>query len=324
MLDTMDKRLLNALQGDFPLHSEPFSKLGAELGMDADEVLDRIRRLKQSGIVRHIGPIFDARKLGYTSTLAALQLPDDRLYDAAGLISQHPGVTHNYSRNHKFNLWFTLTLPHRNDLDEEVRDLGQRVGAEAALNLPALRVFKLRTYFDATGEKGNNVQSNGHEPLTQAMELSAVEKAVTNEVQQDLPLVSRPFDQMAQHVAIDATEFVEICRSLKRRGVMRRFGGTVKHDRIGFVANAMTCWAAPKEAVGPAGNRLASFPEVSHCYERRTNEMWPYNLFAMIHGHQPQDCRKVAERVSGETGLGRYQMLSTVKEFKKARGRYPV
>ena len=315
---------LNALQRDFPLHQEPFSGLGSELEMDADEVLDRIRRLKQEGIIRHIGPIFDARKLGYTSTLAALQLPDNRLSDAAELISQHPGVTHNYSRNHKFNLWFTLTLPRRNDLDEEIQELGQYVRAEAVLNLPALRVFKLRTYFDATGEKADNVQSNGHEPLTQATELSAVEKAVTNEVQQDLPLVSSPFDQMARHVAIDAAEFVEICRSLKRRGIMRRFGGTVKHDRVGFVANAMACWAAPKETVALAGERLASFPEVSHCYERRTNELWPYNLFAMIHGHQAQDCQDVAKRVSGEMGLGGHQLLSTVKEFKKTRGRYPV
>ncbi|HEX78306.1 MAG TPA: Lrp/AsnC family transcriptional regulator [Dehalococcoidia bacterium] len=325
-LDELDKKLLNTAQGDFPLGREPFSAIGLQLGVGGDEVLRRLERLKGEGIIRHIGPILDARRLGYQSTLVAMQLPESRLDQAAQVINQHPGVSHNYARDHRFNLWFTLALPRDADLQGELQKLGHLVAAEAVLNLPALRVFKIGSYFDVAGEgriiAGDSADDSG--ALPEKMELSPAERAIINELQQDLPLIPRPFDLMAQRLGMDTAEFLELCRSLLHRGIMRRFGASIKHDRVGFLANAMACWTAPMALVNLAGRRLAALLEVSHCYERQTSPLWPYNLFAMIHGHSPGACREVADKVSRETGLDECQLLFSVKEFKKARVRYMV
>jgi DNA-binding Lrp family transcriptional regulator len=105
---------------------------------------------------------------------------------------------------------------------------------------------------------------------------------------------------------------------------MRRFGAAVNHRKAGFAANAMTCWAAPPEKVVAAGQKLASWREVSHCYERKTNPLWRYNLFAMIHAHTEEACREIAAKVSAQTGLTDYVMLFSTREFKKTRVKYLV
>lgn len=323
-LDDIEKRLLSLIQKDFPLVREPFSALGRELGIGADAVINLMSRLRAEGVIRYIGPIFDPRKLGYRSTLAAMQLPPERLDAAARLVSQHPRVSHNYARNHRFNLWFTLSVPASDDLEGQLQELGHLAGAEAALNLPALRVFKIRAYFDLLGEAEAVAGGNGDSAIPGEASLSPAERAIINELQQDLPLAVRPFDSMAERLGTGVGELLEICRSLQQRGIMRRFSAAVKHDRVGFVANAMACWMAPAPVVERAGRRLAALPEVSHCYERQTGPLWPYNLFAMIHGRSPEACQLIAEQISQESGLDNYQLLFSTKEYKKVRVRYAV
>ncbi len=123
---------------------------------------------------------------------------------------------------------------------------------------------------------------------------------------------------------MDEDYFLAQCQSLKQRGIMRRFGAAVNHRKAGFKANAMTCWVAPPEKVDAAGRKLASLKEVSHCYERKTNPLWRYNLFAMIHGHTEKACQEIASKVSEETGLTDYAMLFSTREFKKTRTKYLV
>ncbi len=152
-LDSLDKKLLEAVQKGFPLAPEPFSQLGGELNINPPDVLRRIEALKKKGIIREIGPIFDGRALGFQSTLVAMRLPHQELDGAAGTIGRHAGVSHNYARNHTFNLWFTLALPPGADLPGEIDALAARVGADATLSLPALRIFKIGVQFNL-GEEG--------------------------------------------------------------------------------------------------------------------------------------------------------------------------
>ena len=142
--------------------------------------------------------------------------------------------------------------------------------------------------------------------------------------QQDLSLIPEPFLAMAGRADMNAEQFLARCRSLQQRGIMRRFGASINHNRVGFKANAMTCWVAPPDAVDVAGRKLASLREVSHCYERKTNPLWQYNLFAMIHGHNKEACREIASKVSDEIGLNDCVMLFSTREFKKARIKYLV
>ncbi len=322
--DDVDKKLLNALQVAFPLSREPFSVLGTRLGISADEVLRRIERFKQEGVVRLIGPVLDARRLGYQSTLVAMRVEKNQLDKASQAINQHPGISHGYERENYLNFWFTLAVPPGVEVETELQKLSSMIKPEAMMELPALRLFKIGVFFDMAGD-GQQLPDSGAPAsgiLYQKADLSPTDKLVINELQQDLPLVQRPFDISSRRLGMDIDEFLTHCRSLKQRGIMRRFGASIKHHKVGFTANAMACWIAPPEVMEMAGKKAAALREVSHCYERKTGPLWPYNLFAMIHGHTREDCQVIADNVSQETGLNEYILLFSVKEFKKARVKY--
>ncbi|MFH1002775.1 MAG: Lrp/AsnC family transcriptional regulator [Chloroflexota bacterium] len=321
-LNDTDKKLLNRVQGAFPLESQPYAAIGQGLGISGDEVIDRLARLKEAGIIRQIGPVLDARRLGYRSTLVAMRLAAERLEPATRYLVEHPGVSHAYQRDHHFNLWFTLAIPPGADPEAELARLAAPMAAETVVSLPARKMFKLQAYFDVAGDGGaarpGPAQRPPHNGLTQT------DRAVINEVQQDLALVPAPFVAMAGRLAITEADLLARCRSLLERGIIRRFGAAVNHRRAGFPANAMTCWIAPPERVDAAGRALAGLREVSHCYDRQTSPQWPYNLFAMIHSQSQEACREIADEVSGRTGLGEYVMLFSTRELKKTRVRYTV
>ena len=323
-LDAIDKKLLNLTQREFPLVREPFSALGLPLDLSGEEVIRRLGGLKAKGIIRQIGPILDARSLGYQTTLVTMRIAESSLDKAAPVIVEHPGVSHCYQRDHRFNLWFTLALPGRADLQKELRKLQNSTGAEAIIELPALKVFKLRTYFDVSGEGAVPSDNNINRVTARQADLSPTNRRVINELQQDLPLIQKPFDRMSAHLDMEANEFLSHCLSLKNRGIVRGFGISVKHSSLGFAANAMVCWIAPPGVVDMAGQKLAALQEVSHCYERKTHPLWQYNLFAMIHGHTRESCQSVADRVSREHSLNDVVLLFSTREFKKVRINYAV
>ncbi len=308
-LDGLASRLLDLIQAEFPLSGEPYAELGQRLGISQDEVVKRIRQLKARGVIREIGPVLDSRRLGYQTTLVAMKVSPDYLYGASQIINQHPGISHGYEREHHFNLWFTLSMPPEADLETEIQCLSKATGAETAFSLPVLKQFKIGTHFSGGA-------------LPQPVRLSATDRLVINELQQDLPLVSAPFGEIAARLNIDLAEFLARCRSLLQRGVMRRFGASVNHREVGSRANAMACWVAPRRMVALAGQKLARLSEVSHCYERKTNPLWQYNLFAMIHAHTQEACREIADRVSQEIGLKNYVLLFSTGEIKKKRVKY--
>jgi len=324
-LDGIDQKLLSLLQAKFPLIKEPYADLGLSLGIAEEAVIGRIEQLKAKGFVRQIGPVFNAASLGYRTTLVAMRVAETRLDKAAELISKHPGVSHAYERDHHFNFWFTLAVPVTVETEAELQRLAELVKVETVFALPALRLFKLRAYFgsDGDGQSGTAAEVSS-DIISQEAQLSPTDKLIISELQQDLPLVSQPFTEMTIRLGMDEEKFLTQCRFLLSRGVMRRFGAAVNHRKAGFAYNAMTCWVAPPEKIVSAGEKLASLREVSHCYERKTNPLWQYNLFAMIHVHTEEACREIADKVSAQTGLTDYVMLFSTKEFKKARVRYLV
>ena len=145
-LEAIDRSLLDIIQTGFPLNSRPFARLGAELGLSEAEALDRMRRLKNQGLIRRLGANFDSRKLGWQSTLCGAKVPEDRLAAFTAEVNRLPGVTHNYLRRHTYNVWFTLIAPSENDITAALQELARRTGI-TALNLPARKVYKLKVDF---------------------------------------------------------------------------------------------------------------------------------------------------------------------------------
>jgi DNA-binding Lrp family transcriptional regulator len=147
--------------------------------------------------------------------------------------------------------------------------------------------------------------------------LTDIEKKVIAAIQGDIPIVARPYEVLAEAIGIPEATLIDTLRGLTDRGVIRRFGATLRHQKSGFQANAMTAWQVPEARVEAVGKIMASFRAVSHCYRRDPAEDWPYNLYTMIHGKSEADCRETARKIAAKAGLDTYQLLFSTRELKK-------
>jgi DNA-binding Lrp family transcriptional regulator len=328
-LEALDRELLNAVQWDFPLEPRPFAVLGERLGIPEAEVRERITKVKELGVLRQLSAIFDTRALGYGSALVAAQIEPDRVDEAAAVISAHPGVSHNYKRNHRYNLWYTVAVPPGDSLEEHVEVLHRQSGALVTRRLPTLKLYKIGVKLDMTGATAANAKAEvlEHErperrEHMEAPELSELEIATIRVVQEDLPLVERPFAAYGELIGTDEQTVLDLLASFKERKLMRRFAAVMNHRSAGFKANAMGVWAVPEDCLDEIGPQMAGFALVSHCYRRPTYDDWPYSIFTMVHGKNAKDCEATIAAIHEETGVDEYALLWSVKEYKKTRVRY--
>lgn len=320
MTDNFGK-ILRTIQGDIPIVKRPFREIGQALGLEEDEVLRAIKDLKESKIIRQVSPIYDTRMLGYDSALVAFKVEPERTEEVSSFVNTYPGVSHNYERTHEFNLWFTIAVPPDIDvnLEDTVKFMAERVRAHKHIILRALRVFKIGVKLDyefAKEREEISLKDLTYKPLTDE------EKSIVKVTQEEMPLVKRPFLEYARSLGMEEEELIKKLVNLKQDGVLRRISAIVYHTKVGFLSNAMSVWRVSSEAVERVGNYLASFKGVSHCYERTTGDGWSYNLFAMIHGRTEEEIWDVVKVVSEETGVRDYDLLFSVREFKKRRIKY--
>jgi DNA-binding Lrp family transcriptional regulator len=322
-LDPTDRKLLNLLQSSFPLTPAPFASIAETLGVAEEEVLERAGRLRRAGVLRRLSAIFDLYRLGYKSSLVAMAVDPARLDDAAAVISAHPGVSHNYSRDHRFNLWFVLAIPREQDFEAAVARMAQGAAADRAIVLPALRQYKLDVRYDMEEGIGN---SNGEAPDKREgpdRDLTPEEICVVRVLQQDLPIVRRPFAEGARALGVSEEDLLARAREMLDEGTMRRFAAVLRHREAGFRANGMACWVVPEYRVDKIGEELAASPRVSHCYRRPTYPPdWPYALFSMVHARSRGQCEAVVADLSRRTGISDYGVLYSTREYKKERVQY--
>jgi DNA-binding Lrp family transcriptional regulator len=328
-LSDLDRRVLTEIQAAFPISSRPYAELADRLAVAELDVFDSVRGLRVAGVIRRIGAIFDSHRLGFRSTLCAIAAPPDRVAEVAALISAYPEVTHNYERADRYSVWFTVIAESEQRIDAILREVAVATGIDDILDLPATRLFKIRVDFDLTGEREAAEAPKMTRPAeTPAVVLTSDEKALARLLQDDLSDVEAPFAALAdtllaQGVAADEAWVLERTRAWADAGVIRRFGAAIKHAKTGFTANAMGVWDCPDEAeVERVGPIMASFAEVSHCYQRPRRPTWPHDLYTMIHGRSPEECEDVAERIRAATGLPPARLLYSVREFKKSSMRY--
>jgi siroheme decarboxylase len=158
-------------------------------------------------------------------------------------------------------------------------------------------------------------------PYTPDM-LTDIEKRVIASIQGDMPIVAQPYQEIAASLRISEEELLKVLQDLTDRGVMRRFGATLRHQRSGFDANAMTAWQVAEERVEAVGAIMAAFPQVSHCYRRDPKPTWPYNLYTMIHGTSEADCIATAAEIAAKAGVAVYELLFSKQELKKTSMKY--
>src|SRR5271165_3714032 len=219
-LSDQDRELLNAVQWDFPLVVRPFAALGERLGLPEPAVRARIESVKAAGVLRQLSAIFDTRALGYDSSLVAAKIDPDRVDEAAAVISEHPGVSHNYKRNHAFNLWYTIAVPPGDSLDAHLDVLHRESGAIVTRKLPTLQLYKIGVKLDMTGNTAADAKAevSEHErperrPHMDAPVLSDLEVRAIQVVQEDLPVVERPFAAEGAAIGCSEDEVLELLRS---------------------------------------------------------------------------------------------------------------
>ena len=324
-LDERDQSLLNIIQTEFPLAPRPFAALGERLNEPEDAVLRRYARLKDERIIRQVSAIFDTRKLGYRSSLVASAVDESRVDEAADVISAHPGVSHNYRRDHEFNIWWTVAVPPGTDLRTHVNALHRLSGARSTRVLPTLKLYKIGVDLDVSDRRSMDAQSvlpAYHETPRTAEDLSDDEVGYVRQLQEDLAVEPAPFASMARRLGTSEDAVIKAAHGFIDEGLMRRYAAVLHHRRAGFGANAMSVWRVPEESTDRYGYQLAGYAAVSHCYRRPTYPDWPYALFGMIHATSKAKVEEAVASIRDRTGLDDYRLLYSTKEYKKIRVRY--
>jgi DNA-binding Lrp family transcriptional regulator len=325
-LDETDKHLLNLMQGSFPLDPRPFARVAERAGLTEAEVLERIQFLLDKRIIREITPIFDTRAFGYHSMLVAAKVDPANPHRAARFINTHPGVTHNYLRDHDFNLWFTIAVEpdSKLGLDGTLEVMAERTGAASIRQLPTLKLFKIRMDLEMEGDTdalsaaGEAVEPMELEPIA----LSEEDIATVRATQGPMPVISEPYAPAAQRLGVPTATVLERLESLRDRGGLRRVAAILYHRRAGFSANGMGVWAVPEDAILETGKRMAAFRGISHCYQRPTYPDWPYSVFTMAHGRSKEECDAILDSIAAATGITDRATLYSSTEFKKVRMLY--
>ncbi|NDB31860.1 MAG: Lrp/AsnC family transcriptional regulator [Nitrososphaeria archaeon] len=323
-MDSLDKEILNEIQWSFPLVAEPYKALAEKFHITHEEMKNRITNLKSAGVLRQLSAIFDTRRLGYKSSLVAMAILPDKLDYVANQINRHPGVSHNYERNHEYNLWFTLATPPGSDLKTEVDKFSKLPGILKVRLLPTIKLFKIGVKLDMVDDKKKEIAPTEEKKKINDIKFTPTEddKEFIRHLQKDLPVVDRPFLASANALGMTESQVFEKLQYYEEIGVMRRYAAILRHRDVGFTANGMIVWKVPEDKIEPVGEKLGAFPQISHCYQRPVYADWPYNVFSMVHCKSVAEAEDMAKDIQKHIQVDDYRILFSSREFKKTRVEY--
>lgn len=284
-MDELSRQFINRYQGGFPVEEQPFASVAADLGTDPATLTDTIQGLMDDGLLSRFGPLYDASSMGGSLTLAALSIPDERFDEVASLVNDMSEVAHNYQRKHELNMWFVIATETPELLEQTIDRI------EQAVNLPVYNFPKLQTFYLGLwlilDESGGVRTQPIPGPLKQGgMIIDELDRKIVQATQAGLPLQTAPYTEIAAACGCDTQTVLQRMQLMLDRGVIRRIGAIPNHYRLGLCGNGMSVWNVDDDRLLELGARIGRLDFVSHCYERpRHLPLWPYNLFAMIHGH---------------------------------------
>ena len=306
-LDSVDRAVVNAFQGGFPVVTEPFDPAAAALrdrGVDVsgEELLERVRRLDEAGTLTRFGALIDAGEIGGTATLVAMCAPEERFDEVAEQVNAHREVAHNYRREHPhLNMWFVVSVSDPDAVDRVLADIEAETGRET-YNLPKQREFRVEAKFPLDGPvPDGDVDCSGLGPDVEPVDrdtLTPAERDLVVEIQDGLPVTETPYADVAAGLDADPGWVRRTIKRFDAEGKVRRVGVVPNHYALGYTENGMTVWDVPDDVVDEVGPAVASLEFVTHCYERPRHEgVWPYNFFAMTHGRSEAESQRRIEEV---------------------------
>src|SRR4051812_2003891 len=250
------------MQGKFPIEPRPYARVAELADVPEDEVLRRVQHLLDERIIRQVTPIFDTRALGFASMLVAAKVDPENPHRAANVINAHPGVSHNYLRNHDFNIWFTIaTEPDSKlGLDSTLEVLAAEAGAESVRQLPTLKMFKIRMDLEMEGDTDAlATQAEAVEPAEMDPQpYGDFDIEVIRALQGDMPVVPEPYAPAAAELGVPQDKLLGHLKAMRERRLLRRVAAILFHRRAGFSANGMGVWKVPAGEELDYGRRMAA------------------------------------------------------------------
>jgi DNA-binding Lrp family transcriptional regulator len=243
---------------------------------------------------------------------------------AAKVINEHPGVSHNYLRNHDFNLWFTIAVEPDSPLGLQgtLDVLARESGATSVRQLPTLKLFKIRMDLEMEGDTQalSAAAAQASEPVElERQPYDELDIATIQALQGDMPVIAEPYAPAAQDLGVSQEALLAHLQGMQERKLLRRVAAILYHRRAGFSANGMGVWKVPEQEIMDTGKRMAAVRGISHCYERPTYPDWPYSVFTMAHGRSKQECDAILDSIADATGIQERATLYSSTEFKKIR-----
>ncbi len=323
VMPPLREALLNDWQQRLPLLSQPFEAMGRRYGCSEQVVIEQLAQAMSQGAVSRLGGVF-APGAGGAGLLCALAVPAERLEAVAALVNAVPGVNHNYEREHAYSLWFVITGPSRDWIEQQLAGLEQRCGLQA-LRLPMLRPYRINLGFDLQARGPVPVPASAVQP-SRVPPIAAGERPLAALLEQGLPMQSRPYAAWAQALAWSEPQVLATLQAWLDEGVLRRLGVIVRHHELGIASNAMCVFDVPDDAVDAHARLLAGQAGVTLCYRRQRAQGWPYNLFCMIHGREREGVRAALTAASEAAGLRSYPqaLLFSRRRFRQCGSGYFV
>ena len=313
-LSALDRAIINAFQGGFPVTRQPFEPAAAALGdhgieVTGSELCERVCELDDTGVLSRFGALVNAEAIGGAASLVAMHAPAERFDEVVETVNDFTEVAHNYEREHPhLNVWFVVSVADHPDPDKDGDDRVEEVLAEIeaatgqeTYNLPKLQEFHVGAKFLVDGPiPDGDVDLSGLAPAVDPSGRSTLtpdERDLVVEIQGGLPITETPYADVAAAIDADVEWVLETIERFRREGKVRRVGVIPNHYALGYTENGMTVWDVPEDVLDEVGPVVADLEFVTHCYERpRHAGVWEYNFFAMTHGRtEAESERRVAQ-----------------------------
>jgi len=313
--DPAELTLVDRWQHDFPLVDKPFEVVGRSAALNESETIRIFRRLREVGVISRIGAVVRPNTVG-TSTLAALRVPPEHLEQVAAIVSRERLVTHNYERAHTLNLWFVIAGTDASAIAATIQRIRHKTGLDV-IDLPMLRAYHLGLGFPLGPTRPQRREAAS---LRGNYRSDPRDRSILAAIEDGLPLVEQPYRAVAEKLDLDQAEIIDRLDHLTRAGIVTRFGCVVRHDKLGYNANAMAVWDVADDMVDSVAASFTRNPNVTLCYRRpRRLPHWPYNLFCMVHAKSRDDAYAVIDEINlqADTGLNKQAVLFSTRCFKQ-------
>jgi len=315
-----DCALVDRGQGGFPISSRPFRDAARAFATTETVLLERIEGLLARRVLTRFGPLFDVERMGGRFTLGALAVPVDDFERIADIVNAFPEVAHNYAREHALNMWFVLATPSSATTGDTIARI------EAATQLPVRAFPKEREYFvgmnlGVDGARVADRRTSSGRTRRRHVDAQPLDRAIVTKLQSGLPLVPKPYDDVARMVDAPSSAVRQRVRAMLADGRIRRIGAVPDHFALGWRANGMSVWDVDDRVVDAMGARVGALTDVTHCYRRpRHLPDWPYNLFAMVHGRDRVEVAAKVEAIASILGAcaRRHDVLFSTRILKKS------